>query len=79
MIGDITFSKRFGFMEQEKDIHSMIAQIEKGLEYAAAIGQVPELHKILLGNYWVKKLFSSFENLRVRNPMFFIVPVSQAH
>ncbi|KAF2804541.1 cytochrome P450 [Mytilinidion resinicola] len=54
-IGAITFSKRFGFMEERRDINSVIAGIEGGLHYAGIIGQVPVLHQFLLGSRTFRK------------------------
>jgi cytochrome P450 len=51
VIGSITFQSRFGFMEQRKDIDSMIARIDAGLKYyVGIIGQFPHLHPYLGGN-----------------------------
>ena len=50
VIGSITFQRRFGFMEQGRDVDNMMAAIWKVLTYAGIIGQVPELHPWLLGN-----------------------------
>ncbi|MCJ1246503.1 hypothetical protein MMC30_003711 [Trapelia coarctata] len=55
VIGEITFSKRFGFMDAGKDDGSIV-QIESALHSAAWIGQVPWLYWLhdslipLLGN-----------------------------
>jgi hypothetical protein len=58
VIGAITFSKRFGFMENRKDVKGVIAGIEGGLVYAGVVGQIPWLHGWLLGNPVTKKLLS---------------------
>lgn len=50
VIGAITFQRRFGFMEQGRDVDNMMAAIWKVLTYAGIIGQIPELHPWLLGN-----------------------------
>jgi hypothetical protein len=50
VIGAITFSKRFGFMEDGKDIRGMIKGLETSLVYTAVVGQVPELHPYLKAN-----------------------------
>ncbi|KIX01166.1 uncharacterized protein Z518_08891 [Rhinocladiella mackenziei CBS 650.93] len=49
-IGAITFSSRFGFMEERRDIENMIEGIDFGLFYAGIVGQIPFLHRFLLGN-----------------------------
>ncbi|TXB97730.1 hypothetical protein FocTR4_00011814 [Fusarium oxysporum f. sp. cubense] len=40
VIGAITFSRRFGFMENRKDVKNIILGIELGLAYAGIIGQM---------------------------------------
>jgi hypothetical protein len=50
VIGMITFNKRFGFMEERKDILEMISSLEFALRYAGLVGQVPVLHPWLAGN-----------------------------
>ncbi|KAI8649573.1 hypothetical protein NCS55_01457400 [Fusarium keratoplasticum] len=40
VIGAITFSRRFGFMENRKDVKDIISGIELGLAYAGIIGQM---------------------------------------
>lgn len=56
VIGAITFSRRFGFMENRKDVNNIIFGIELGLAYAGIIGQVPSLHRFLLGNLTLRRL-----------------------
>lgn len=46
MIGEITFSKDFGFMEQGKDISSLIWTGEKAVDYFSAIGCIPILDNL---------------------------------
>lgn len=50
VITSITFSNRLGFMEEEKDVAGIINAIEGRLAYNSVIGEVPCLHKYLLGN-----------------------------
>lgn len=42
VIGSITFQRRFGFMEQRRDVDNMIDGIDKGLQFVKIIGQYPE-------------------------------------
>lgn len=56
VIGAITFSRRFGFMENRKDVKNIISGIELGLAYAGIIGQVPSLHRYLLGNLTLRRI-----------------------
>ncbi|KAK5081206.1 hypothetical protein LTR05_008000 [Lithohypha guttulata] len=48
VIGEITFSKRFGFLETGTDVEGVIADIEWRLGYFAVIGQMPQLDRFLL-------------------------------
>ena len=50
VIGEITFASKLGFLERGKDVDGMMHAIEGMLTYSAVIGQVPWMHKILLGN-----------------------------
>jgi hypothetical protein len=58
VISSITFSNRLGFMEKEEDVGGIIDAIEGRLAYNAVIGQVPVLHRFLLGN----QLFAALAN-----------------
>ncbi|KAH7160514.1 cytochrome P450 [Dactylonectria estremocensis] len=69
VIGAITFSRRFGFMEKRQDINHVIAGIEMGLRYAGIVGQVPWLHGYLLGNLTVRRIFRM---LGVRDPILIV-------
>lgn len=61
VIGELTFSKKMGFPEQGKDVDSMIRSIEGMLNYNARCGQVPGMHKYLLGNPLFPILIPSME------------------
>lgn len=50
VVGEITFSKRFGFVEQGRDIGGAIANSRKLTLYISLIGHAYWLHGILLGN-----------------------------
>jgi hypothetical protein len=50
VIAALTFQRRFGFMEEGKDVDDMIGGIWRILSYAGVVGQIPELHWWLLGN-----------------------------
>ena len=50
VVGSITFQRRFGFMAEEKDVDGMMEGIWGLLTYSGIVGQVPSLHKFLLGN-----------------------------
>ncbi|KUJ19272.1 putative cytochrome P450 pisatin demethylase [Mollisia scopiformis] len=50
VIGEISFNKKFGFLEKGGDLDDMMATIDGILFYSTVIGQVPYLHPFLLGN-----------------------------
>ncbi len=50
VIACMTFQRRFGFLEQRRDIDNMIGLLDGVLHYVKVIGQYPELHSYLLGN-----------------------------
>ena len=76
VIGSITFLKRFGFMEQGKDVSSMIGNIGAGLVYLSAIAYLPELHPWLLGSDRLMKVLSIIPAIRKRDPFPNILGVS---
>jgi hypothetical protein len=50
VIGNITFRRRFGFMEERRDVDEMMAGLDAHQWYAQFIGQFPHLHPYLFGN-----------------------------
>ncbi|CAH0050575.1 unnamed protein product [Clonostachys solani] len=50
VIGNLTFSRTIGFIEESKDIDNIIGSIGSFFIYAAVVGQIPWLHKLLAGN-----------------------------
>ena len=50
VIACITFKRRFGFLEEGRDIGDMIAALDFLFPYLGTIGQIPWLHDWLLGN-----------------------------
>ncbi|KAK1764513.1 cytochrome P450 [Phialemonium atrogriseum] len=44
VIGEITFAKRFGFMDRGEDVGNTIQTLEGFLSYSAKMGVLPELH-----------------------------------
>ncbi|KAE9376326.1 cytochrome P450 [Stipitochalara longipes BDJ] len=75
VIGMITFNRRFGFMEERKDILEMISSLEFALKYAGLIGQVPHLHPWLAGNPVVSGFIEKV--VRLPNPLRAIVEFTQ--
>ncbi|KAI8962619.1 cytochrome P450 [Daldinia sp. FL1419] len=50
VIGQLSFSEMFGFLEKGGDIDGIMGNIDTFVTYASQCGQVPEMHKFLLGN-----------------------------
>ncbi|KAJ5197949.1 pisatin demethylase [Penicillium cinerascens] len=61
VVGEITFAKKLGFLEEGRDIDGMIEAIQGMLAYASLCGQVPEMHPLLLGNPLFPILMPSME------------------
>ena len=53
VIGEMTFGKRFGFLEQAKDIEGMIDVVQESGWYTAVIGQMPWLDFLLAKNPFI--------------------------
>jgi len=62
VVGEITFAKKLGFLEEGRDIDGMIEAIQGMLAYASVCGQIPELHPLLLGNPLFPILMPSMES-----------------
>lgn len=76
VIGSITFSKTFGFIESGYDRGKVIEGIDFGLLYNSVVGQVPILHKFLLGNPLVSKVMESIPAIEQANPIPIVYRVS---
>ncbi|KAI1801715.1 cytochrome P450 [Daldinia bambusicola] len=50
VIGQLSFSKMFGFLEKGCDVDGILETIEAVLTYISQCGQIPEMHKFLMGN-----------------------------
>lgn len=50
VIGEITYSKRHGFIERNEDVDGIVAYLTKLFLYVAPIGQIPILDRVLLKN-----------------------------
>ncbi|KAM0207474.1 hypothetical protein ACHAQD_012041 [Fusarium lateritium] len=58
VIGELTFSKRLGFVERGVDIDNIIRDLESFLNYVSWVGQIPLLDKLLIKNpikIWLAK------------------------
>ncbi|KAF1839795.1 cytochrome P450 [Decorospora gaudefroyi] len=59
VIGELTFSKRLGFVDKGMDVDGIIGDLERLLNYVAPVGQLPILDKIFVKNplrLWISKL-----------------------
>lgn len=61
VVGQVSIGKRFGFMDRGEDVDNIIHGITGGLTYFSVIGQIPELHKLLLGNPLLRAVMPSME------------------
>lgn len=50
VIGEITYSKRHGFIENNEDVDGIVAYLTKLFLYVAPIGQIPILDRLFLKN-----------------------------
>ncbi|KAF5024142.1 hypothetical protein F66182_3776 [Fusarium sp. NRRL 66182] len=58
VIGELTFSKRLGFVERGVDIDNIIRDLESFLNYVSWVGQIPFLDNLLIKNpvkLWMAK------------------------
>ena len=55
VIGNITFQRKFGFMEQRRDVDGMIRGIDEALKYVKVVGMFPALHPWVVGNKLVRE------------------------
>lgn len=49
VIGELTFSRRLGFIESGTDVNSIISAIGANFEYFSVLGQIPWLDEAILG------------------------------
>lgn len=54
VLGEVAFSQQFGFLNAGADVGDTIHGVEDTLSYFSIIGQIPEYHKLALGNPLVK-------------------------
>ncbi|KAJ4368605.1 hypothetical protein N0V86_009512 [Didymella sp. IMI 355093] len=63
-LGDMTWSKRMGFMEQGKDVGGMLQTAENVMRYFSVVGQIPSLDKLLGKNPHLTR-FYKFDDFAV--------------
>lgn len=56
VIGEITFSKRLGFLEQGKDVDNIMGDIWRFFEYVAPVGQMPWIDSLWVKNPWISRM-----------------------
>ncbi|KAK7742384.1 hypothetical protein SLS53_004529 [Cytospora paraplurivora] len=56
VMGEITFSKRLGFLDKAEDVDGIMAQIFSMFRYAAWAGQIPWVERLWAKNAWVRAL-----------------------
>ncbi|KAJ5174237.1 Cytochrome P450 [Penicillium canariense] len=56
VMGEITFSKRLGFLDEAKDVDGIMRSIWKLFRYSCWVGQMPWLDKIWAKNSFVSRL-----------------------
>ncbi|PVH68975.1 cytochrome P450 [Cadophora sp. DSE1049] len=60
VIASITFQRRFGFMDQQRDVYDLIKSLDYTQDYTLVVGMFPSLHDWLLGNptlmKWIKRV-----------------------
>ena len=61
MLGELTFHKKLGFLERGSDVDGIMRLIQFTQSYASQCGQVPYMHKYLLGNPLFPLLVPSME------------------
>ena len=54
VIGEMTFSRRFGFLEQAKDVGEIIKTLQTSTKYTAVVGQMPWVDYLLAKNPFLK-------------------------
>lgn len=64
VIGNITFQRRFGFMERREDVDEMIEGINVGLGYVKLVGQFPEIHPWIIGSRVMKFILGKLVHLK---------------
>ncbi|KAL4923488.1 cytochrome P450 [Aspergillus undulatus] len=62
VVGEFSFARKLGFLEEGRDVDDMMSGIQGILSYASLVGQVPEMHKVLLGNPLFPILMPSMES-----------------
>ncbi|KAL2844359.1 cytochrome P450 [Aspergillus pseudoustus] len=78
VIGELTFSKRLGFVDRGVDVDNIISDLERALFYFSVVGQIPALDKLLLKNP-VRIWFSRMGFLNATSPVAIFAKTHMAH
>ncbi|OBT71609.1 hypothetical protein VF21_08946 [Pseudogymnoascus sp. 05NY08] len=77
VIGSITFSRTFGFLDAGVDYTGVIEGIDFGLKYGAVIGQIPALHRWLFGSPRMQKIMSYIPGAEKKDPIRTVLQMIQ--
>ncbi|KAH7627853.1 cytochrome P450 [Sordaria sp. MPI-SDFR-AT-0083] len=58
VIGEITYSKRLGFIDREEDVDGIIESLDNAFDYSAVVGQMPWLDRWVGKQNPVKRMLS---------------------
>lgn len=58
VIGELSFSRRLGFLDSKSDVGGTCKLLDQFIAYTSAVAMVPEMHKYLLGNPYLKYIAS---------------------
>lgn len=76
VIGAITFSRTFGFIDAGRDSRGVLKGLEGGLAYISVIGQVPQLHPWLMANPLLQNTILKIPAIAKNNPVPMVYQVS---
>lgn len=76
VIGSITFSKTFGFLDTGFDYNGITEGIDAGLLYASIIGQIPAFHPWLFGSPGLQNIMSYIPAAAKKNPIPIVFQVT---
>ncbi|KAK3994997.1 putative cytochrome P450 pisatin demethylase-like protein [Cladorrhinum sp. PSN332] len=55
VMGELTFSKRLGFLDEAKDVDGIMASISNIFQYSSWVGQMPWLDKLWVKNPYIRR------------------------
>lgn len=66
LLGEITYSERFGFLDKGEDIAGTMAALDRSMVYSTLVGIFPKLHPYL---YAILEKASAVYKLHARPPL----------